>query len=80
MLANSAMVVVHGVHVEGRLPKGMLAQTQSAYTQFWREHTHLPGSWLPLKPNSVHVLSAEEARDYGIVDEVIGVRSAAKGK
>jgi ATP-dependent Clp protease, protease subunit len=70
------MIVVHGVKVQGKLPRGMLAQTQSAYTQFWRQRTRLPESWLPLQPNSIHVLSAEQALQYGIVDEVVGERGS----
>jgi ATP-dependent Clp protease, protease subunit len=75
-----AMIVVHGVKVQGRLPSGMLAQTQSIYTQFWRQRTRLPDSWLPLRPNSFHILSAEQALQYGIVDEVIGERGSGGGR
>jgi ATP-dependent protease ClpP protease subunit len=66
--------------VHGRLPPGVLAQTQSAYTEFWRQRTRLPDTWLPLPPNSIHVLSAEQALQYGLVDEVVGKPSAGKEK
>lgn len=66
------MVVVHGLKVHGKPPAGMLEQVQSAYTRFWRQRTRLPESWLPLPPDSLHVLSAEQALQYGLVDEIIG--------
>ena len=68
---RGAMVVLHGVKVIGKLPEGALEQIQTAYTDFWRRRTRLPASWLPMPPEVIHVLSAEDALQYGIVDEVI---------
>ena len=69
---RGAMIIVHGVKVHGKPPHGALEQIQNAYTQFWRERTHLPEAWLPIPPDTIHVLSAEQALQYGLVDELIG--------
>ncbi len=68
---RGAVVIVHGVKVHGRPPAGMLDKVQDAYTAFWRKRAKLPDSWLPIPPDTLHVLSAEQALQYGIVDEII---------
>jgi hypothetical protein len=39
--------------------------------QLWRKRARLPDSWLPFPFGVMHILSAEQALKYGIVDEVI---------
>jgi len=68
---RGALVIVHGVKVHGHPPAGMLDKVQDAYTSFWRKRTRLPESWLPIPPDKLHILSAEQALQYGIVDEII---------
>jgi ATP-dependent Clp protease protease subunit len=68
---RGSIVVVHGMTVRGKLPADMIAQTQDGYTRFWRQRARLPESWLPLPQNVVHVLSAEQALEYHLVDEII---------
>jgi ATP-dependent Clp protease, protease subunit len=70
---RGTMVILHGLKVSGRRPPpGFLERCQEAYTQFWRQKARLPESWLPLPPNVMHILSAEQALEYGVVDEVVG--------
>src|SRR6266446_3893187 len=68
---RGAMVIVHGLKVHGKPPRGTFALIQDAYTRFWRQHAHLPESWLPIPPDTLHVLTAEQALQYGLVDELI---------
>jgi ATP-dependent Clp endopeptidase proteolytic subunit ClpP len=68
---KGAMVVVHGIKIHGKPPAGAFNIVQESYTQFWRHHAHLPESWLPLPPDSLHVLSADQALQYGVIDELI---------
>ncbi|MBI3868260.1 MAG: hypothetical protein HY299_06975 [Verrucomicrobia bacterium] len=37
----------------------------------WRKRARLPDSWLPFPFGVIHILSAEQALEYGVVDEVI---------
>jgi len=68
---RGAMVVVHGMVVRGKVPVEMTKQIQDSYTRFWRAHARLPEGWLPLPPGTVHVLPAEQALEYGLVDEIV---------
>ena len=69
---HGSIIVVHGLKTYGRPPPGMKEHVQETYTDFWRRRTKLPAAWLPLPPDVLHVLTAEQALDYGIVDEVVG--------
>jgi ATP-dependent Clp protease, protease subunit len=69
---RSSVIILHGIQVFGKAPPEFVEMVQDAYTRFWRERSRLPDSWLPLPLVSEHVLSAEEALNYGIVDEVVG--------
>jgi ATP-dependent protease ClpP protease subunit len=68
---RGATVIVHGMKVRGKPPVELTRQIQDGYTRFWRERARLPESWLPLPPDILHVLSAEQALEYRIVDEII---------
>jgi len=68
---RGAMVIVHGMVVRGKMPADWVKQNQESYTRFWRTHAKLPEAWLPLPPDVVHVLTAEQALEYHVVDEVI---------
>src|SRR5947207_368348 len=67
-----------------RLKKRLLSQTwhgnptseyskpiQDDYMQLWRKRARLPDAWLPFPFGVIHILSAEQALEYGVVDEVI---------
>jgi ATP-dependent protease ClpP protease subunit len=41
------------------------------YDDFWRKRARLPESWLPMPTGSNHPLSADQALEYGLVDEVV---------
>jgi ATP-dependent Clp protease protease subunit len=68
---HGAIIILHGLKVSGTPPAGFIDLIQGAYTDFWRKHSKLPEAWLPLPFNIIHVLSAEQALEYGIVDEVV---------
>lgn len=68
---HGAWIMIHGLKVEGKLPSRFVQMVQDTYTDFWRKHSRLPKSWLPLPFGSEHFLSAEQALEYGIIDEII---------
>jgi ATP-dependent Clp protease protease subunit len=68
---RGAVILLHGLKITGKPPAGLTPKLHEAYTNFWRQHTKLPDSWLPFPPDILHVLSAEQALQYGIVDEII---------
>ena len=68
---RGAIVVVHGMKVRGKPPADMLQQMQDGYARFWRQRARLPEAWLPLPQDVIHVLSAEQALEYHVVDEII---------
>jgi len=68
---RGAVIILHGLAVSGDPPAEFIDQIQASYTDFWRNRARLPQSWLPLPFNSTHILSAEQALEYGIVDEII---------
>lgn len=69
---HGAVVGIHGLKFYGKPPPALTERIQEAYTDFWRQRSRLPRSWLPLPAGVFHFLSAEQAFEYGIVDEVIG--------
>jgi len=68
---HGAVIVIHGLMVSGKPPDEFLDKIQNGYTDFWNKRARLPQAWLPLPFNSTHILSAEQALEYGIVDEVV---------
>ena len=68
---RGAVFIVHGLLVSGKPPPGLTERLQDAYTHFWHKRSRLPDSWLPLPPGIEHVLSAEQALEYGLVDEIV---------
>ena len=68
---HGAVIVLHGLAVHGKPPAGFVEDMQNSYTEFWRRRSHLPPSWLPLRFDSLRVLSAEQALECGIVDAIV---------
>jgi len=68
---QGALVVLHGLKVSGNPPPGLAEEIQKTYMEFWRRHARLPDSWFPFPLDCVHVLTPEQAKEYGIVDEVV---------
>ena len=68
---HNAVIVLHGLVISGKAPEGFVDQIQASYTEFWQKRTRVPAAWLPLPFNSTRVLSAKQALEHGIVDEVI---------
>lgn len=68
---HGAVVILHGLKIFGKHPAGFTERIQDGYTHFWRQRSRLPESWLPLPPDVIHVLSAQQALEYGLVDEVV---------
>jgi len=69
---HGAIVIIHGLKIQGKVPPDFVEWVQGAYTEFWRKKTRLPAAWLPLPYDIKHTLSAEQALEYGVVDELIG--------
>ncbi len=68
--SQESVIILHGLKIHGKPPVDYAETLQESYNDFWISHTLLPKSWLPLPFNSHHVLTAKEAIDYGIVDEL----------
>jgi len=64
-------IIIHGLEVHGNPPAGFVDAIQQTYTDFWRKRSRLPQSWLPLPLGSERVLSAGQALEFGIVDEIV---------
>jgi ATP-dependent Clp protease protease subunit len=69
---QGALVVLHGITIYGKAPPEFTKHLQDGYTQFWRRRARLPDSWLPLPLGSERILTADQALEHGIVDEIIG--------
>jgi len=69
---RGAVIIVHGLTFRGNPPPEYTTPIQDDYTQFWRKRSRLPDSWLPLPFGIMHIVSADQALEYGIVDEVVG--------
>ncbi len=68
---HGAVIMIHGLVAHGQPPAEFVDKIQAAYTDFWRTRSRLPPSWLPLPPGIEHYLSADQALEYGIVDEIV---------
>jgi ATP-dependent Clp protease, protease subunit len=68
---RGAVILLHGLTWRGNPPPEYTKPIQDDYTQLWRKRARLPESWLPFPFGVTHFLSAEQALEYGIVDEVI---------
>lgn len=68
---SDSVIVLHGMKVSGRPPARYVELNQVVYTAFWREHAHLPQSWLPMPQEKTFVLSAQEALEYGVIDSIL---------
>ncbi len=68
---HGVLILLHGLEFQGNPPPAYVGGVQDAYSDFWRKHARLPQSWLPLPFGRVRILSAKEALDCGIVDEVV---------
>jgi ATP-dependent Clp protease, protease subunit len=71
---HGAVIVIHGIKPgvgDQKPPAEFLADLQDSYADFWRKRAKLPESWLPLPLNIMHILTAEQALEYGIVDDIV---------
>lgn len=68
-------IVIHGMEIKRKPPARYVELTQESYTAFWRRHARLPESWLPIPPGKLFILSAQEALEYRLIDEIIALRS-----
>jgi len=68
---RGAVIMLHGLTWNGNPPPEYSKPIQDDYMQLWRKRARLPDSWLPFPFGVFHILSAEQALEYGIVDEVI---------
>jgi ATP-dependent Clp protease protease subunit len=68
---RGAVIMLHGLTWHGNPPPEYSKPIQDDYMQLWRKRARLPDAWLPFPFGVIHILSAEQALEYGIVDEVI---------
>lgn len=68
---RGSIVVIHGMKVSGSPPPGFAETVQDAYTSFWRRRARLPSAWLPLPHGVTHVLTAEQALEFGVIDRIL---------
>jgi ATP-dependent Clp protease protease subunit len=68
---RGAVIILHGLTWRGNPPPDYTKPIQDDYMQLWRKRARLPDAWLPFPFGVIHMLSAEQALEYGIVDEVI---------
>ena len=68
---EDAVIVLHGIVFHGKPPRVIEQPVQDSYSTFWRKRARLPESWIPLPFGSLHVLTAKQALEYGIIDEII---------
>ena len=66
-----SIIVLHGIKVTGSPPADFTEKIRDANTDFWRRKARLPAEWLPMPPGTEHILTAEQALENGIIDEVI---------
>jgi len=67
---EGTVIVIHGMQFAGTPPPGAPENLQGYYTSFWAKKARLPKEWLPLPPGEVHVFTAQQAVDFGVVDRV----------
>lgn len=68
-----SVVWVHGGRLGGGDVPGateLKLLWDKSYENLFQKCTRLPAVWYPLDPEENHVLSAEEALEYGLIDEI----------
>ena len=68
---EGAVLMIHGLKIDPLAPKSFVELMQNNHEAFWRERAHLPDGWLPFGEGTNHFFSAEQALQYGVVDEVV---------
>jgi len=68
---RGAEIMLHGLTWRGNPPPEYSKPIQDDYMQLWRKRARLPDAWFPFPFGVIHILSAEQALEYGIVDEVV---------
>ncbi len=69
---RGAVIMVHGLSFHGDIPPPDFVKVLAeGYDHFWRKRARLPESWFPISGGTNHFLSAEQALEYGLVDEVV---------
>lgn len=68
---RGALIMVHGVSSHDNPPQDFVKVLSEGYDDFWRKHARLPESWFPMWSGTNHFLSAKQALEYGLVDEVV---------
>jgi ATP-dependent protease ClpP protease subunit len=68
---RGAVIMLHGLTWHGNPPPEYTKPIQDDYMQLWRKRARLPDAWFPFPFGVIHILSAEQALECGIVDEII---------
>lgn len=68
---DRAIIMVHTNLVDSSAPFSFGRLDRARYEGFWREVAELPTRWFPMTGEETYYLSADEALQFGIVDEVL---------
>jgi ATP-dependent Clp protease protease subunit len=69
--APNAIVMIHANLGTSSEPYSYEKLAQDRYESLYREYSALPESWFPMTEDKMYYLSAQEALDFKIIDEVI---------
>jgi len=70
----NALFMVHANLPTSQAAGSVEALEKQRIEHFWRSRAQLPADWFPMTGDDEHYLSAEEARRFGIIDEVTAPR------
>lgn len=66
----NAVIAVHGGKPVGKVPKAYLGIVDRQVETLWKQRAKLPDGWFPLRGDVTHFLAADEALQYGVIDEI----------
>ncbi len=68
--SGNALFMIHPSLPPAQGAGSLEALEQDRIERFWRRRAKLPPSWFPMTGDDEHYFSSEQARDYGVIDEV----------
>ncbi len=66
----NSVFLIHGGEKEGRAPKNYVRIMKGNYERILRSKAKLPADWFPLKEDTIHVLTPEEALKFKLIDTI----------
>jgi len=67
----NSVFLIHGPRISKNTPERYVEIMTECYINPLKERTTLPKKWFPLAAGTIHVLNANEALKYGLVDRVL---------